>query len=107
MEPQLPGLLATPDRMIDLAPPHIIADMHRLRDAFHEAVEPDALLLIGWRHVRSNNRWRHNLHPPTQGRGPSTMLGQRQDASTPALAGSEVSGVETWRGTLKRAVEVT
>src|SRR3546814_8523558 len=85
MEPQLPGLLATPDRMIDLAPPHIIADMDRLRDAFHEAVEPDALLLIGRRHVRSNNSWMHNLNVLTKGKDRCTMLVHPQDASSRGL----------------------
>src|SRR3546814_19272104 len=81
--------------------------MDRLRDAFHEAVEPDALLLIGRCHVRSNNSWMHNLNVLTKGKDRCTMLVHPQDASSRGLESGDVAEVSKRTGTLEIAVEVT
>ena len=56
LRPSLPERLLTPDRRIRLAPEGCLADLPRLL-----ATETaDGLLLIGRRHVRSNNSWMNN-----------------------------------------------
>lgn len=107
MEPQLPGLLATPDKMIDLAPAHIVADVERLRAAFGEAAEPGTFLLIGRRHTRSNNSWMHNLHVLTKGKDRCTALLNPDDAKTLSLATGDMAQVSSGVGSLDIIIEVT
>lgn len=58
LRPQLPGRLANGVKRIDAAPGLCVADVARLAAAMGA---PDtSLLLIGRRHVRSNNSWMHN-----------------------------------------------
>jgi anaerobic selenocysteine-containing dehydrogenase len=59
MEAGLPGFLHTPSGKIELAHPHIVADVPRLRAALARGAS-DGLLLIGRRDLRSNNSWLHN-----------------------------------------------
>lgn len=107
MEPQLPGLLATPDRQIDLAPAHITADVARLRATFNEAAEPDTLLLIGRRHMRSNNSWMHNLNVLTKGKDRCTLMMHPEDARALALETGDLARVWSGVGSIEIAVEVT
>jgi anaerobic selenocysteine-containing dehydrogenase len=95
MEPQLPGFLGTPDRMIDLAPARIVADVDRLIEDWSVARAPDELLLIGRRHTRSNNSWMHNLHVLTKGKERCTLLVHPSDASSRGLTTGETVRVET------------
>ena len=44
---------------IELAPEPIVADVARLREALSRSA--GGFLLIGRRHLRSNNSWMHNL----------------------------------------------
>jgi anaerobic selenocysteine-containing dehydrogenase len=57
--------LCTEDDRIDLLPALYADDLLRLRDDDFDA--PD-LLLIGRRHVRSNNSWFHNFHRLVKGK---------------------------------------
>ncbi|BBZ02437.1 dehydrogenase [Mycolicibacterium chitae] len=55
--PRLPEVLRTPSGKVELAPEALIADTRRLRDSLTRRV--DGLVLIGRRHLRSNNSWMH------------------------------------------------
>ena len=59
--------LCTQDNKIDCAPDFILKDIPRLRDTATE-IDPMQLLLIGRRHVRSNNSWMHNYHRLVKGK---------------------------------------
>ena len=95
MEPQLPGLLATPDRMIDLAPERIVADVDHLLGEWDSERAPDELLLIGRRHMRSNNSWMHNLNVLTKGKERCTLLVHPADAAERGLTDGEIVRVAT------------
>ena len=76
MEPQLPALLKTPTKKIDLTPKTIMDDVERLENYTPEA----GLILIGRRHVRSVNSWMNNLHFLTKGKNPCRLLVNPDDA---------------------------
>ncbi len=57
LQSRLPELLRTPSGKVELAHPELIADVERLRESL--AGRRDGLLLIGRRHLRSNNSWMH------------------------------------------------
>tara|TARA_R110000772_G_scaffold31812_11_gene78237 strand:- start:9368 stop:11641 length:2274 start_codon:yes stop_codon:yes gene_type:complete len=107
MEPQLPGLLATPDKMIDLAPARIVADVSRLKEVFDEVSEPNTLLLIGRRHMRSNNSWMHNLNVLVKGKDRCTLLIHPADADRLAVGTGDLAEVSTSIAKLEIVVEVS
>ena len=67
LQPGIIDRISVPGNAIDLAPEIIVADIARLSEAFSDSNE-DELLLIGRRHVRSNNSWMHNFHRLTKGK---------------------------------------
>jgi anaerobic selenocysteine-containing dehydrogenase len=102
----LPDRLPTKDRMIDCAPTAIIADLDRLK----ASVEPrhDAsLLLIGRRHVRSNNSWLHNSARLVKGPERCTMLINPLDARARNLGDGSIAEVSSRVGSIRLPVEVS
>jgi anaerobic selenocysteine-containing dehydrogenase len=77
--PRIPESLRTQSGKIDMAPPAIIGDLVRVEDALGRP-KPD-LVIIGRRHVRSNNSWMHNL--PVLAKGPNrcTLIVHSEDAA--------------------------
>src|SRR5262249_43340484 len=53
LEPRIPEVLRTASGNVELAPPDVVADVARLRESLDRS--DDTLLLIGRRHLRSNN----------------------------------------------------
>ena len=86
LEPRLPATLATASGAIELAPELIIDDVHRLRAALDESAEDGGVVLIGRRHVRSNNSWMHNIDSLAKGRDRCTLLVNPEDAARLGLA---------------------
>ena len=80
-------VLRTASGDIELAHDDILGDLDRLRARMAESRSP--LVLIGRRHVRSNNSWMHNLPALMRGRDRSTLLvhpDRRQPATICATA---------------------
>ena len=67
LAPSLPGRLCTSDGKITLLADYIVKDLQRL-GADQAVTEVDELLLIGRRHIRSNNSWMHNSHRLVKGK---------------------------------------
>ncbi|MEU4324431.1 molybdopterin-dependent oxidoreductase [Nonomuraea dietziae] len=59
LEPRLPGILRTASGLVELAPPQLMEDVERLRERLDQS--PPEMVLIGRRHLRSNNSWMHNV----------------------------------------------
>jgi anaerobic selenocysteine-containing dehydrogenase len=77
--PLQPGLierLSTTDGRIDLATDYLINDAERLAAT---PLPSDDLLLIGRRHVRSNNSWMHNSHRLVKGKPRWQLLMHPED----------------------------
>jgi anaerobic selenocysteine-containing dehydrogenase len=61
LQPSLLRRLETASNQIECAPPLLMAELPRLREAFAGPVgNADSLMLIGRRDIRSNNSWMHN-----------------------------------------------
>ena len=67
LQPSLPERLCTSDGKIRLMADYIVEDLARLGDEKQET-DKDELLLIGRRHIRSNNSWMHNSHRLVKGK---------------------------------------
>ncbi|MCW2983893.1 MAG: molybdopterin oxidoreductase, partial [Conexibacter sp.] len=109
LAPRLHEVLRTPSGKVELAPELLVGDVARLHDALAAAAgaDADALVLIGRRHLRSNNSWMHNL--PMLVRGPErcTLHVHPDDAARLALVDGGRATVRSRVGSLDALVEVT
>jgi anaerobic selenocysteine-containing dehydrogenase len=105
LAPRLPEVLRTPDRKIDLAPAHIVADLGRL-DAVLDTDAPSHVL-IGRRHLRSNNSWMHNLHPLVKGKPRCTLLVHPDDAAALGVADGDSVRVASRVGSVDAPIQVS
>ncbi len=64
-------------------------------------------MLIGRRHVRSNNSWMHNLPALMRGRDRATLLVHPDDAATRGLASGDEATVTSEAGSVTATVEVS
>ncbi|MEU3763464.1 molybdopterin oxidoreductase family protein [Amycolatopsis keratiniphila] len=106
LKPRLPEALATASGKVELAPAAITKDVPRLRAELDKA--PDGgLLLIGRRHLSSNNSWMHNLTPLVRGGNRCTVQVHPDDASRLGLTDGGLASVTSRAGKLEAPVEVT
>lgn len=105
LEPALPGVIETPDGAIDLLPERMAGDVPRLERALDEA--PADAVLIGRRHLRSNNSWMHNLHALVKGKPRCTLLVHPDDASRWGLRDGELAHVASSAGSVVAPVELS
>jgi anaerobic selenocysteine-containing dehydrogenase len=106
LEPRLPKRLATEDHKVHLAPPTYLADLPRLQDRYETAVHHD-LVMIGRRHLRSNNSWMHNSERLVKGPPRCTVLIHPEDAASRNLAEGDLARVSTRKGAIEVPVEIT
>ncbi|MEV7007537.1 molybdopterin-dependent oxidoreductase [Streptosporangium sp. NPDC051022] len=79
LEPRLEDLVCTASGRMELAPPRLVEDVARLRERL--AVPPAEIVLIGRRHMRSNNSWLHNVAPLVGGSNRCTLQINPADAA--------------------------
>ncbi|MDM8190248.1 molybdopterin oxidoreductase family protein [Pseudomonas koreensis] len=84
LKPNLASRLKTSNQRIQAAPPEILADLARF--AALQAPAADELLMIGRRHVRSNNSWMHNFHRLVKGKPRHQLLMHPDDLASRGLA---------------------
>ncbi|WP_083863020.1 MULTISPECIES: molybdopterin-dependent oxidoreductase [Mycobacterium] len=104
LSPQLPGILNTPSGQIELAPPPLVDDVARLRASFLRPRKP-SMVLVGRRHLRSNNSWMHNL--PTLAKGPDRCTLQIHPTDVARLQLGKHARVKSRAGVIDAPVEVT
>lgn len=83
LQPNLATRLQTADGRVQAAPATLLEDLQRFREAAVPAA--DELLLIGRRHVRSNNSWMHNYHRLVKGKPRHQLLMNPQDLDARGL----------------------
>jgi len=104
LAPRLPEVLRTPSGKIELAPEALVADVARLRARL---ADPDGLVLIGRRDLRSNNSWMHNAPVLVKGRARCTMQVHPDDAARLGVRDGGLARVRSRAGSLEVPVEVT
>lgn len=105
LKPQLPGILETPSGKIVLAPRLVLDDLPRLRARLAEPAP--AIVLIGRRHLRSNNSWCHNIESLVKGPERCTLLVSGEDARRHGLRHGGVARVKSRVGSVVAPVEVS
>ncbi|MEV3993256.1 molybdopterin oxidoreductase family protein [Streptomyces sp. NPDC049837] len=105
LKPRVPQVLKTRSGRIELLPAPIAADLPRLRTALRE--RPAELVLVGRRHLRSNNSWMHNVPTLNSGTNTCTLQVHPDDAARLGLTDGAPARVKAEGGELMVPVEVT
>lgn len=105
LRPRVPEVLNTASGRIELAPEPITADVPRLATELGAA--PSPLVLIGRRHLSSNNSWMHNLEPLVRGSNTCTVQVHPDDARRLGLTDGGLANVGSAAGKIAVPVEVT
>lgn len=103
LQPRLPGVLRTASGTVELAPEALVTDAARLAGVLHHS--PHGFVLIGRRHLRSNNSWMHNLPALAGGSNRCTLQIHPDDARRLGLG--DLAVVKGPGGELTVPVEVT
>ncbi|WP_406166892.1 molybdopterin oxidoreductase family protein [Streptomyces canus] len=102
---RLPQPLKTRSGKVELLPRPLADDLPRLREALrHKA---DGLVLVGRRHLRSNNSWMHNVPALTGGTNRCTLHIHPEDAERLGLKDGAAVRVKGAGGEVVTEAEVT
>ncbi|MCB9561296.1 MAG: molybdopterin-dependent oxidoreductase [Kofleriaceae bacterium] len=110
LEPRLPDILGTPDRRVALVPDAFAADLPRLRARLATWSRPaadGALVLIGRRHLRSNNSWCHNSQRLVKGKPRCTLLIHPRDAGARGITDGDLVDLGSRAGKVRVPAEVS
>lgn len=99
LEPSMPNRLFTKNKKLSLTPKVFVDELQRLRTALL-APQSDDSLLIGRRHVRSNNSWLHNSRRLTKGPRRDRLLLNPVDAERLGIAEGDTVEVTSRVATL-------
>ena len=98
--------IATASGLIECAPEFLINDLQRLRDAATPN-DPETLLLIGRRHIRSNNSWMHNYHRLVKGKPRWQLMMHPDDLRARGLENESQVTIESRVGKVTTTVIAT
>lgn len=102
-----------PGAKVDLCAPDVLADLRRVDAEVERAASAEGsaggagLLLIGRRHVRSNNSWMHNCPSLVKGPDRTALLVHPADAASRGLVDGGVARVKSRVGEVTARVKVT
>jgi anaerobic selenocysteine-containing dehydrogenase len=103
--PRLPGLLRTERRKVELAPEAFIREVPALERLLAEP-SPE-LVLVGRRHLRSNNSWLHNTRRLVKGPPRCTLLVHPEDAARRGLRDGQRVRVKSARGAVEVEIAIS
>jgi anaerobic selenocysteine-containing dehydrogenase len=106
LEPRLDEVVRTASGLVELAAPPLLADVARLA-ALLDSTPPDGLLLVGRRHLRSNNSWMHNIGVLVKGKERCTLQLHPLDADGAGVIDGGRARVASAAGELTVLVEIT
>ncbi|PVD00644.1 molybdopterin-binding oxidoreductase [Streptomyces sp. CS090A] len=105
LKPRVPEILRTRSGRIELLPAPIAADLPRLRRALDD--RPAPLVLVGRRHLRSNNSWMHNVVSLSGGSNVCTLQVHPDDAARLGLVDGATVRIESAGGGIEAPAEIT
>jgi anaerobic selenocysteine-containing dehydrogenase len=106
LTPVFPEAITTQSGMIELAPEAIIPDVPRLVEALSRARNGE-MLLVGRRHIRSNNSWMHNIDVLVRGAERCTLLVHPDDAARLGLTDGASASIASRVGKVVAPAEIT
>ncbi|NIL78711.1 molybdopterin-dependent oxidoreductase [Rhodococcus sp. B10] len=109
LEPGLPAKLHTRNRRIHLIHDVVVAELPALHDVLHHApvTTGEELLMIGRRHLRSNNSWMHNAPRLTKGWPRHHLWAHPDDLAARGIDDGSVVSVTSAAGTVRIEVHAS
>ncbi|GAA2257565.1 molybdopterin oxidoreductase family protein [Actinomadura luteofluorescens] len=107
LKPRLDEVLCTTSGRIELCPSTCAADVDRLRSALRDPGTSGGMVLIGRRHLRSNNSWLHNVPELVRGSNTCTLQLNPADADRLGIAAGDTVRVTSRAGALEAVAEPT
>jgi anaerobic selenocysteine-containing dehydrogenase len=105
LAPRLPDNLSTTSGRVELAAPLVLDELTNLESQLDE--RPDGLVLIGRRHLRTNNSWSHNVAGLAKGQDLCTLQLHPDDAEARGVTDGGSVRVRSTVGEVTVTVEVT
>jgi anaerobic selenocysteine-containing dehydrogenase len=105
LTPRLPDNLSTASGRVELAAPLVLDELTELESQLDE--RPDGLVLIGRRHLRTNNSWSHNVAGLAKGRDLCTLQLHPDDAEARGVTDGGSVRVRSTAGEVTVTVEIT
>ncbi|WP_411083734.1 molybdopterin-dependent oxidoreductase [Streptomyces sp. cmx-18-6] len=105
LKSRVPEILRTRSGRVELLPAPIAADLPRLRRALGD--RPAPLVLVGRRHLRSNNSWMHNVGSLSGGSNVCTLQIHPDDAARLGLVDGATVRIESAGGGIEAPAEIT
>jgi len=105
LQPRIPEVLRTPSGRIELCPDPIANEVRRLVDSAPPS--ESEFVVVGRRHLRSNNSWLHNVPNLVKGKELCTVVVNRSDATRLGLIAGGRAQVTSRVGQVQLTVEVT
>jgi anaerobic selenocysteine-containing dehydrogenase len=106
MVPRAAEIVRTASGMVEVASDPVVADVARLA-AILDGPPPDGMVLVGRRHLRSNNSWMHNVEVLVKGKPRCTLQVHPDDAARLGLEDGKQATVRSRVGEVSAPVEVT
>ncbi|MDV6011160.1 molybdopterin-dependent oxidoreductase [Haloechinothrix sp. LS1_15] len=106
LQPRIPEVLTTASGRIEFAPEAITRDVPRLAAELTRH-RNGGMVLIGRRHLSSNNSWMHNLEPLVRGSNRCTAHVHPTDARRLGLVDGGLATIASRAGAVEAQVEVT
>lgn len=102
LRPGFPQKLKTRDKRVQLIQDLVVTELPALVDLMHSSAVPtgDELLLIGRRHLRSNNSWMHNTARLTKGKARHQLLAHPDDLEHRGIEDGAMVSVTSAAGTV-------
>jgi anaerobic selenocysteine-containing dehydrogenase len=107
LQVRIPEVLRTPSGKIECAPDPLVRDVRRLNRSVARLSEPDMMVLVGRRDLRSNNSWMHNLNVLVKGKERCTLHVHPDDAARLQLRHGGAARVASRTATVEIPIEVT
>ncbi|MBC6459579.1 molybdopterin-dependent oxidoreductase [Actinomadura sp. HBU206391] len=109
LTPRLGEVLCTASGRVELCPPPFAADVERLRAGLRTgpATEAEPYVLIGRRHLRSNNSWLHNVPELVGGSNRCTLQLNHDDAARLGVGAGDLVRVISRTGAVEAVAEPT
>ena len=111
LQTRIPEILLTKDKRINLADEVFLDGLNKLKASFmnhpNQALLKEQFLLIGRRHLRSNNSWMHNVNGLMKGKNRCTAMMHPLDAQKLQLADNQNITVTSQTGSIELPIEIT